>query len=263
MKRQHPINPNLFWCPKCKTYKSREAFTPRYDGPTPVRGYCKKCFRLNYYIPRPPRKIICSICGNEFISHHAIKYCGEKCKQKGRSKVQKELYRRNINPPRIEKRLCKWCGENFEVQMGVGLYDHGRGCVKGRQKKYCSRECRIRENREKAKFGHIKNCVICGTTFYGRHDGKICSKDCLHILTSQNASNRFQDKEKVHLNHTLRRRRMEEKERKNLTNHEMRKRIHIQYGISMKDVSPSLIKLRREQTVIHRTLNNLKKEVNL
>ena len=43
MKRQHPTDPNLFWCPKCGTYKVREEFgknTKLFHG---IRGHCKCC----------------------------------------------------------------------------------------------------------------------------------------------------------------------------------------------------------------------------
>lgn len=45
MKRQHPTDPNLFWCPKCKTYKARGEYdsckTTRYG----IGVYCKECRR--------------------------------------------------------------------------------------------------------------------------------------------------------------------------------------------------------------------------
>ncbi len=41
MKRQHPTDPNLFWCPKCKTYKTREEFRKRSSGG--LSGYCVVC----------------------------------------------------------------------------------------------------------------------------------------------------------------------------------------------------------------------------
>jgi hypothetical protein len=39
MKRQHPDNPELFWCPKCKTYKARGEF----GGKDKIDGWCKRC----------------------------------------------------------------------------------------------------------------------------------------------------------------------------------------------------------------------------
>jgi hypothetical protein len=45
MKRQHPDNPDLFWCPKCKTYKplTVEHWYKRSDSITGFRGCCKNC----------------------------------------------------------------------------------------------------------------------------------------------------------------------------------------------------------------------------
>jgi len=43
MKRQHPDNPNLFWCPKCGTYKEREEFYIDKSRYSEISGECKKC----------------------------------------------------------------------------------------------------------------------------------------------------------------------------------------------------------------------------
>ena len=45
MKRQHPTDPNLFWCPKCKTYKAREEFYRRIDRTLGIAVWCKCCDR--------------------------------------------------------------------------------------------------------------------------------------------------------------------------------------------------------------------------
>jgi transketolase len=42
MKKQHPTDPNLFWCPKCKGYKTREEFG-KTMGHNEVRAYCLPC----------------------------------------------------------------------------------------------------------------------------------------------------------------------------------------------------------------------------
>jgi len=41
MKRQHPTEPNLFWCPKCQTYKAREEFNLN-------QLWCKLCQSVAY-----------------------------------------------------------------------------------------------------------------------------------------------------------------------------------------------------------------------
>lgn len=46
MKRQHPTDPNLFWCPKCKTYKARVCFHVNKSLFNGVAKYCKECFKI-------------------------------------------------------------------------------------------------------------------------------------------------------------------------------------------------------------------------
>ena len=43
MKRQHPDNPELFWCPKCQGYKARREFGERKASKDNVDWYCKPC----------------------------------------------------------------------------------------------------------------------------------------------------------------------------------------------------------------------------
>lgn len=43
MKRQHPTNHNLFWCPKCQTYKARGEFGKNAKLFHGIRGHCKCC----------------------------------------------------------------------------------------------------------------------------------------------------------------------------------------------------------------------------
>lgn len=40
MKRQHPTDPNLFWCPKCQAYHDRDGFYENYYGGK-CPGECK------------------------------------------------------------------------------------------------------------------------------------------------------------------------------------------------------------------------------
>jgi len=46
MKRQHPTDPNLFWCPKCQTYKAREEFSRNKSLFNGIAKYCKICFKI-------------------------------------------------------------------------------------------------------------------------------------------------------------------------------------------------------------------------
>ena len=43
MKRQHPTDPNLFWCPSCETYKAREEFSKNKNFSLGIASPCKKC----------------------------------------------------------------------------------------------------------------------------------------------------------------------------------------------------------------------------
>ena len=43
MKRQHPTDPNLFWCPSCETYKAREEFFKKKTSKWGLAGMCKAC----------------------------------------------------------------------------------------------------------------------------------------------------------------------------------------------------------------------------
>ncbi|HUX79277.1 MAG TPA: hypothetical protein VMW10_05985 [Alphaproteobacteria bacterium] len=43
MKRQHPENPDLFWCPKCQDYKLREEFHINRNRKHGIASYCKLC----------------------------------------------------------------------------------------------------------------------------------------------------------------------------------------------------------------------------
>ena len=42
MKRQHPTDPNLFWCSKHKEYHARDDFSPRKNRPFGISYACKK-----------------------------------------------------------------------------------------------------------------------------------------------------------------------------------------------------------------------------
>lgn len=44
MKRHHPNNPNLFWCPHCETYKTDDEFYHfKKIGKITIWSYCKNC----------------------------------------------------------------------------------------------------------------------------------------------------------------------------------------------------------------------------
>ena len=44
--RQHPDNDNLFWCPRCKTYKLRSDYNVSQNRRYGIHCYCKPCTRI-------------------------------------------------------------------------------------------------------------------------------------------------------------------------------------------------------------------------
>jgi len=47
MKRQHPENPDLFWCPKCETYKAKDEFHNNKNNLFQIGSWCRKCTNLD------------------------------------------------------------------------------------------------------------------------------------------------------------------------------------------------------------------------
>jgi len=43
VKRQHPTDPDLFWCPKCSQYKKRGEFLKSKQTKCGLYGHCKRC----------------------------------------------------------------------------------------------------------------------------------------------------------------------------------------------------------------------------
>ena len=162
MKRQHPDNPDLFWCPKCKTYKARGEFYKTSWGNHGVTGYCKECT----YTPKSERT--CAVCGNNFIAKGRKKYCSEKCHGRG-SHRNKAKYYRERHPVKIVTKICVLCGKQFSYENSQ------RGLIK-----YCSHECRIKYAR-RPKYDRI--CVVCGKQFISNQSVvKTCSKECARRL---------------------------------------------------------------------------------
>lgn len=58
MKRQHPTDPNLFWCPTCRKFRAKVKFykcARKFHG---ISGECADCIKTRakkYYIPAAPR----------------------------------------------------------------------------------------------------------------------------------------------------------------------------------------------------------------
>ena len=164
MKRPHPTDPNLFWCPKCEGYKDIGEFYKNKYTYHKISGYCKKCL----YRPVPLKKKNCEICEGEFTPRSGkYKFCSQKCKDRSNWINNKKYYKITTNPRRIIHQTCVWCGDRYETQKGHGL---------SRGSKYCSEKCRKQYfRREKYK----RVCVICNKEFNSAAPRrKTCSDKC-------------------------------------------------------------------------------------
>ena len=165
MKRQHPTDPDLFWCSKCETYKDRSEF---YRGKS-VPGWCISCVR------RKKREKKCIICGSVFLTYYG-KYCSDECRKKA-SQKQNKLRMMRRNPCRIEKAKCAFCGKDYEIIRGAYVEKKKMG-----KSKYCSDECRIKYN---SRVKYTRNCIICGQKFRtASYVTKTCSDKCRKIATN-------------------------------------------------------------------------------
>jgi hypothetical protein len=99
-KRQHPDNPELFWCPRCETYKARGEFTSNNKNTLGVGGECKDCHR-DRYVKKGPRIII----------YGKTKICPQ-CKE---TKMRKMFSRNKCNPDG----LSGWCKQCCEIKRLV------------------------------------------------------------------------------------------------------------------------------------------------
>lgn len=80
------------------------------------------------------RKLICPVCGKEFVTDkNAKRYCSKRCRKKANSKPK---------PMMVKSLKCDWCGKEF---------------LSERRKKYCCKECRLYANgRLKKREVHSK-----------------------------------------------------------------------------------------------------------
>lgn len=141
MKRQHPDNPELFWCPKCETYKDRGEFHKGHmeackgcrkkvqlpkqcqrcgNTFTPIRGfqlYCLECKKKK--IDAKP----CKLCGNMFIPNHSPKLHCDECLSQRRSEIKNnsrsEYYIKN--KVAIEEYREGYWRDNKEKRKVIGL----------------------------------------------------------------------------------------------------------------------------------------------
>jgi len=67
MKRQHPDNPNLFWCPKCQTYKARGEFHENKSlGHGGLHCPCKVCRKDESRLRRINHKAFLKVKDREY-----------------------------------------------------------------------------------------------------------------------------------------------------------------------------------------------------
>ena len=102
MKRQHPTDPNWFWCPKCKTYKAREEFFKKKTSKWGLAGMCKACASManrKYRENNPEKK----------------KEANRKYRENNPEKVKEanRKYREN-NPEKAKERYRKYRENDLE-----------------------------------------------------------------------------------------------------------------------------------------------------
>jgi len=116
----------------------------------------------------------CKQCGKEFEATGRSKFCSKSC-------ITLYVWDNKRKRTRV-KRICERCGKEYFL---AGYYkdDKKRG-------KYCSRECYLTANNERAKR-HI--CEICGKEFiklsgYKTHI-RVCSKPCYNKMIEKQWKN--------------------------------------------------------------------------
>lgn len=70
MKRQHPENPDLFWCPKCQTYKARGEFYIERRDYNGISCRCKLCMRkhVKQWANSNPQRT-CQLRHDQYLKH--------------------------------------------------------------------------------------------------------------------------------------------------------------------------------------------------
>ena len=152
MKRQHPTDPNLFWCPRCKTYKAREEFFKKKTSKWGLAGMCKACASManrKYRENNPEKK---KEANRKYRENNL-----EKKKERNRK------YREN-NPEKVKERNRKYRENNPEkVKEANRKYrENNPEKAKERYRKYRENDLekakeRGRKYAERLSEGYIKN----------------------------------------------------------------------------------------------------------
>lgn len=116
MKRQHPENPGLFWCPKCREYKQRLEFHRSKNDLNGIASPCIACRCQKTGLPYRYSKE-----GREKMALTQIKK-GERRSpgtefKKGERSKGRCFKKGDIawNDAQM-KVLCDWCGEKFKIK---------------------------------------------------------------------------------------------------------------------------------------------------
>lgn len=141
-------------------------------------------------------KVLCSICGKEFLARRRVKdgnrYCSKECQYKGISIYRTGKFTGKDNPTYKEKikLTCLKCGKDYFVYPSR---------LKNGPSNYCSKECQYADRHGKYTGRNSprwnentyvnKICECCGKEFVTKrtlHEigyGKYCSKECRKQMT--------------------------------------------------------------------------------
>ena len=231
MKRQHPTDPNLFWCPKCEKYLplTREYWYWRNDSKK-WRPFCKICHLKS----RHKYKSICINCGNkidatlEQIKRRNI-FCSHRCRTK--EFISKEaLAKMSITGFKKGERRSP----GTEFKKGVVPIKHFR---KGN-----------------IPWNYTMTLITCA------YCGKIRKRKPSHLLRGNKATycgKSCADKARYNGGKEEQKRKFRE-EIKNLTDRYIKGLMRVR-GISPEEINPINIELWRQRLAMKRTLNQFKK----
>lgn len=187
-KRQHPDNPVLFWCPKCKTYKTKEEFYKSKNSFNGISGWCTECISesvdtklaITRQHPNDKNLLWCPTCktyrakdefGKSSGTCHERRWRCKECRQKDRRKYSRDalgklkIHRRHL----INDKLF-WCNKCKTYKTKTEF--HKTRTLRFGITIYC-KECTN-------KKPEIKRCKRCGKEFSAVTIRKsFCSDDCM------------------------------------------------------------------------------------
>lgn len=218
--RQHPTDPNLFWCPGCQTYKGRDEFN-KGGGPWKINSPCKTC-----RYPQNKKKI-CELCGSEFsVITLKRKYC------QGCQKTKKHEWDRIGYLRHREERIAK-------------------------TKIYVADNCDI--VRERKHRHYLKNKAVISRkneTWRAKNKERVNANSRKWAFQNREKSRLI--KKKYEKNNPDKRHasvlRIARKYRENIDDNYVRKVLR-QKG---HEPTPELIEMQRQSIVLHRSINQLK-----